>query len=56
MVKKDGTSLRIVQSLEPLNEVTIQHSGVPPFTEQLVEHFAGRACSSLLDLYVGYDE
>jgi hypothetical protein len=56
VVKKDGKSLRIVQSLEPLNEVTIQHSGVPPFSEQLVEHFAARACGSMMDLYVGYDE
>jgi len=56
VVKKDGKSLRIVQSLEPLNQVTIAHSGVPPFTEQLAEQFAGRACSSMLDLYVGYDE
>ena len=56
VVKKDGTSLRIVQSLEPLNEVTIQHSGVLPHTEPLVEHFAARACGSVLDLYVGYDE
>ena len=56
VVKKDGTSLRVVQSLEPLNQVTIQHSGVPPFTEQLAEHFAARACGSMMDLYVGYDE
>jgi len=56
VVKKDGKSLRLVQSLEPLNRVTIQHSGVPPYTEQLAEHFAGRACGSMLDLYVGYDE
>ena len=56
VLKKDGKSLRIVQSLEPLNKVTIQHSGVPPFTDQLAEHFAGRACGSLMDLYVGYDE
>ena len=56
VVKKDGKSLRIVQSLEPLNEVTIRHSGVPPFTEQLIEHFSGRACGSTLDLFVGYDE
>ena len=56
VVKKDGKSLRIVQSLEPLNEVTIQHSGVLPFPEQLAEHFAARACGSVLDLYVGYDE
>ena len=56
VVKKDGTSLRIVQSLEPLNAVTIAHSGVPPFTEQLAEQFAARACSAMLDLFVGYDE
>ena len=54
--KKDGKSLQIVQSLEPLNKVTITHSGVPPFTEQLAEQFAGRACNSMMDLYVGYDE
>ena len=45
-----------MQSLEPLNAVTIAHSGVPPFTEQLVEQFAGRSCGAMLDLYVGYDE
>jgi len=56
VIKKDGKSLRIVQSLEPLNQVTIAHSGVPPFTEQLAEQFAGRACCSMMDLYVGYDE
>ena len=56
VVKKDGKSLRIVQYLEPLNAVTIAHSGVPPFTDQLAEHFAGRACNSMMDLYVGYDE
>ena len=56
VVKKDGKSLRIVHSLEPLNAVTIAHSGVPPATEELAEHFAGRACGGTLDLYVGYDE
>src|SRR5882757_5798976 len=56
VLKKGGSSLRIVHSLEPLNAVTIQHSGVPPFTEQLVEQFAGRACGGMLDLFVGYDE
>ena len=56
VVKKDGTSLRLVQSLEPLNAVTIAHSGVPPISEQVVEQFAGRACGAMLDLYIGYDE
>ena len=56
VAKKDGVSLRMVQSLEPLNQVTIQHSGVPPFTDQIIDHFSGRACGSMMDLYVGYDE
>lgn len=56
VVKKDGKSLRLVHSLEPLNKVTIQHSGVPPYTDQLAEQFAGRPCGGILDLYVGYDE
>jgi hypothetical protein len=31
ILKKDGKVLHPVHSLEPLNHVTIQHSGVPPF-------------------------
>jgi hypothetical protein len=27
-----------------------------PFTDQIGKHFAGRACGSMLDLYVGYNE
>ena len=56
VLKKDGKSLRIVQSLEPLNAVTIAHSGIPPATEELAAHFAGRACGGVFDLFVGYDE
>jgi hypothetical protein len=56
VLKKDGKSLRLVHSLEPLNEVTIAHSGVPPATEMLASQFAGRACGGMFDLYVGYDE
>ncbi|SJL18986.1 uncharacterized protein ARMOST_22591 [Armillaria ostoyae] len=56
VIKKDGKSLRLVHSLEPLNAVTIAHSGIPPATDELSEHFAGRACGGCLDLYVGYDE
>ena len=55
VAKKDG-KLCIVHSLEPLNTITIQHSGVPPVPEHLVERSAGRACIGVLDLYVGYDE
>ena len=56
VIKKDGKSLRIVHSLEPLNRVTIAHSGLPPATEELAEQFAGYSCGAILDLYVGYDE
>ena len=56
VLKKDGKSLRIVHSLEPFNEVTIAHSGVPPATEALASQFAGRSCGALFDLYVGYNE
>jgi hypothetical protein len=56
VLKKNGKSLCIVQLLEPLNKVTIAHFGVPPITEQLAEQFAGCACNSMLDLYVGYNE
>jgi hypothetical protein len=30
--------------------VTIQHSGVPPFTDLLAEQFVGRVCGASLDL------
>ena len=40
--KKGGTSLHNVHSLEPLNAVTIAHSGIPPHTEHIAEQFAGR--------------
>jgi hypothetical protein len=56
VAKKDGKSLRIVHSLEPLNKVTIKHVGITPFTDQIGEHFAGRVCSGMLDLYIGYDK
>ena len=56
VLKKDGVNLRLVHSLEPLNKVTIAHSGVPPATENLAAQFAGRSCGGMFDLYVGYDE
>ena len=48
--------MHLVHSLEPLNAVTIQHSGVPPYVDHLAEQFAGRPCGGILDLFVGYDE
>ena len=56
IIKKDTTSLCLVHSLEPLNVVIIQHSGVMPFTEQIAKQFASHSCGGILNLYVGYDE
>ena len=56
IIKKDMMSLRLIHSPEPLNAVTIQHSGITPFTEQIAEQFAGCACSGILNLYIGYNE
>jgi len=56
ILKKDGTFLWIIHSLEPLNHITIKHSGVPPIPEHLAEQFTGHSCGVVLDLYVGYDE
>ncbi|KAJ6587901.1 hypothetical protein B0H19DRAFT_853947, partial [Mycena capillaripes] len=55
VLKKDGKSIRLVHALEPLNAVTIAHSGIPPATDELANHFAGRACGAVFDLYSGYD-
>ena len=55
-VAKKVKGYRIVHSLEPLNAATIAHSGIPPATEELASHFAGRACGGMMDLFVGYDE
>jgi hypothetical protein len=56
ILKKDGKALCLVHSLEPLNRITIQHSGIPPIPKHLAEQFGGRICSGMLDFYVGYDE
>ncbi|RXW16706.1 hypothetical protein EST38_g9147 [Candolleomyces aberdarensis] len=56
VLKKDGKSLRIVHDLQPLNAVSIKDSAVPPVVEPYAESFAGRACYSVFDLFVGFDQ
>ena len=45
-----------MHSLESLNKVTIAHSGILPAMEEIAEEFAGYVCSSMFNLYVGYNE
>lgn len=56
VLKKDGTSLRLVHNLQPLNVVAIRDNAVPPFTDQLAESFGGRACYGMFDLFVAFDQ
>ena len=52
--KKDG-GLQIVWNLEPLNEITIRDSGIPPVIDEVIEDLAGFVIYSLGDIYIGYD-
>ena len=54
-VPKKSGALHLVHDLQPLNAVTICNSGITPIAEQVIEAMAGRACYSMLDLFVGYD-
>ena len=49
-------SLNFLTPITDPGGFAIAHSRVPPFTEQLAEQSAGRACNSMMDLFVGYDE
>jgi hypothetical protein len=40
---------------QPLNTITIRNSGIPPVTDQVTEAMVGRACYSMLNLFVGDD-
>ena len=54
--KKDGKSLRLVHSLEPLNAITVKNAAMPPYTDVVAEDFAQRSIYSTLDLYVSFDQ
>ena len=56
MFKKDGKSLCLVHSLEPLNAVTIKNAAMPPYTDVVAEDFAGRSIYTTLNLYVSFDQ
>jgi len=54
MPKKNG-KLCLIHDLQPLNQVTIKNVAILPLVKQFTKSFAGRACFSLLDLFIGYD-
>lgn len=54
--KKDGKSLCLVHSLEPLNAVTIRNAAMPPYTDVVAEDFTARSIYTTLNLYVSFDQ
>lgn len=54
VAKKNG-KIRLVHDLQPLNRVSIRDAGMPPILDDFVEPFAARACSSVFDLFWGFD-
>ncbi|KZV78183.1 DNA/RNA polymerase, partial [Exidia glandulosa HHB12029] len=55
VVKKDGSSLRIVHDLQKLNSITIRDAGTLPSPDDFSESCAGRACIGALDQFSSYD-
>jgi hypothetical protein len=54
-IKKKSSALCLIHDLQPLNMVTIHNSGIPPLANQVIKAMAGRACYSMLNLFVGYN-
>ncbi|KAJ1299673.1 hypothetical protein OPQ81_011065 [Rhizoctonia solani] len=54
MLKKDRSPW-IIHNMQKLNGVTIRDSMLPPNIEDVVEGFAGHACYTIFDIFVGYD-
>jgi hypothetical protein len=56
VIKRDGSSLRVIHDLYPFNTITIGDASIPPIMEQLVESFGAHAYYASLDLFVAYDQ
>ncbi|GBG85017.1 hypothetical protein CBR_g39481 [Chara braunii] len=54
--RKPNKTLRWIQDLQKLNEVTIWDAGLLPQADLLAESHVGRSIYSLIDLYSGYDQ
>ena len=53
--KKDG-EYRFINDVQPLNNVTIRDSGMPPSVDEFSEDFADYPITSAIDYYFGYNE
>lgn len=56
MLKKDGKSLQLVHDLQPLNTISVPDAAVPLKIDELTESFAGRACYTVFNLLVAFDQ
>ena len=56
VAKKDGTSLRIVHDVQPLNELKIRDAGLIPNPDEFSYECAGRTLYSTFDLIDSYSQ
>ena len=56
VLKKDGKSIWLVHDLQPLNQVLIKDSAVPPTIEPYVELFGAWSIYTVFDLFVGFNQ
>jgi Integrase zinc binding domain/Integrase core domain/RNase H-like domain found in reverse transcriptase len=55
VLKKNG-KLRIVHDLQPLNEVSVQDSMLPPNVAEFADEYVGYSIYGTMDLYSGYHQ
>jgi hypothetical protein len=56
VVPKKTGEYRFINDVQPLNNVTIRDSGMPPAVDEFSEDFAGYPITSAIDYYSGYNE
>ncbi|KZO89821.1 hypothetical protein CALVIDRAFT_460541, partial [Calocera viscosa TUFC12733] len=55
VAKPHSNELRAVVDLQPLNGIMTATSGVPPFTDFIVDTYAKRSAFTVLDLFRGFE-
>ena len=56
VVPKKSGEYRFINDVQPLNNVTIRDSGMPPSVDEFSEDFAGYPITCAIDYYSGYNQ
>jgi hypothetical protein len=55
-MKKKSDKYRLINSATNINRVTIKDANLPFISDKFTKEFAGRAISSYLNFFSGYDQ